>query len=510
MEVESSDNMADEITVHIPKKVFNDAYIDTLDDAHRYLVYYGGAGSGKSYFIAERYIKHMLSRPMCNILAVRAVGNTNRDSTFALFKQIISRWGLSQLFKVTESDLRITCTNGNSVIFKGLDDAEKLKSITFGKGELTDIWIEEASETLEADFNQLNIRLRGKGTQKQIVVSFNPVDINHWLKKRFFDRKDDNVRIIHTTYKDNRFLDDDYVKLLESYKDTDLYYYDVYCLGRWGVFGDSIFDKNKINERLKALPEPIKTGSFVYTTEFNERANEVLIVDKSIKFSEDNGFVTIYKEPVKGVPYVVSGDTAGDGSDFFACHVLDNTTGEQVAVLHHQFDEDMFADQVYCLGKYYNTALVGLETNFSTYPVKRLQRLRYPKQYVRERPDTYTGALAESYGWITSSKTRPLLIAEAVQTVRDDVDLINDRKTLEEMLTFTRNEKGRPEAANGCRDDLVISYGIALSIRGQQRYNVEAGERRVTTWRQDQYEDYQNANAEDRKMLLEKWGNPGL
>jgi phage terminase large subunit len=502
--------MPEEIKVQLPKRAFNTSYIDYLDDASRYLVFYGGAGSGKSYFIAERYILHLMQRPMTNILVVRAVGNTNRDSTFALFKQIISKWGLNQLFKVTESDLRITCTNGNSVIFKGLDDSEKLKSITFAKGELTDIWIEEASETLEADFNQLNIRLRGKGTQKQIVISFNPIDINHWLKKRFFDRKDDDVKILHTTYRDNRFLDDEYIALLESYKTTDPYYYDVYCLGTWGVFGDSIFDKNKINERLKKLPEPVKTGSFVYTTEFNETVNEVLIVNDSIKLSEDNGFVTIYKEPIKGVPYVISGDTAGDGSDFFACHVIDNTTGEQVAVLHHQFDEDMFADQVYCLGMYYNAALVGIETNYSTYPAKRLQRLRYPKQYVRERPDTYTGALTESFGWITSSKTRPSLIAEAVQMVRENVDLINDRKTLEEMLTFTRNEKGRPEAAQGCHDDLVISYGIVLSIRGQQTFSIKQQEGEKATWRPDQWDDYRQANAEDKKMLLKLWGNPGI
>lgn len=79
-----------------------------------------------------------------NVLVVRAVGNTNRDSTFALFKQIISKWGVTQLFKINESDMRITCTNGNSVIFKGLDDVDKLKSVTFAKGELTDVWINKS------------------------------------------------------------------------------------------------------------------------------------------------------------------------------------------------------------------------------------------------------------------------------------------------------------------------------------------------------------------------------
>lgn len=455
--------MAEEIKIQLPKRAFNKAYTDYLNDTHRYLVFYGGAGSGKSYFIAERYIINMMQRPMMNVLVVRAVGNTNRDSTFALFKQIISKWGLSQLFKINESDLRITCTNGNSVLFKGLDDTEKLKSITFAKGELTDIWIEEASETLEADFNQLNIRLRGKGTQKQIVISFNPIDINHWLKKRFFDRKDDNIKIVHTTYKDNRFLDDDYVSLLESYKDTDPYYYAVYCLGQWGVFGKTIFDAQKISERLSQIKEPIKQGSFLYDYDGLKITN-IRWID------EPDGFIKIYTEPKPKVPYVIGADTAGEGSDFFTAHVLDNITGEQVAALKHQFDEDVFARQVYCLATHYNGALLGVEANFSTYPIKELERLGYRKMYVREREDTLTFNIIKAYGFKTTSLTRPVIISGLVTVVRETVELINDRETLEEMLTFVRSEKGRPEAQNGAHDDLIMGLAIAHYIRPQQSY----------------------------------------
>lgn len=453
--------MAEEIKVQLPKKAFNKAYINYLNDTSRYLVFYGGAGSGKSYFIAERYILNLMQRPMMNVLVARAVGNTNRDSTFALFKQIITKWGLNKLFKINESDLRITCTNGNSAIFKGLDDTEKLKSITFAKGELTDIWIEEASETLEADFNQLNIRLRGKGTQKQIVISFNPVDINHWLKKRFFDRKEDNIKIIHTTYKDNRFLDDAYVSLLESYRDTDPYYYSVYCLGRWGVFGKTIFDAQKISERLSKIKEPIKQGSFYYDYDGLKITN-VRWVD------EPDGFIKIYAEPKDKFPYVIGADTAGEGSDFFAAHVLDNITGEQVAVLRHQFDEDVFARQAYCLANHYNEALLGVEANFSTYPIKELERLGYRKMYVREREDTLTFNIIKAYGFKTTSLTRPVIISGLVTVVRETVELINDRETLEEMLTFVRNEKGRPEAQNGAHDDLIMGLAIAHYIRPQQ------------------------------------------
>jgi phage terminase large subunit len=453
--------MPEEITVQIPKKAFNETYLPYLDDHHRYLIFYGGAGSGKSYFIAQRYIRNLMCRPKMNVLVVRAVGNTNRDSTFALFKQIISKWGIGQLFKVNESDLRITCTNGNSVLFKGLDDTEKLKSITFAKGELTDIWIEEASETLEADFNQLNIRLRGKGTQKQIVISFNPVDINHWLKKRFFDRKDDNIKIVHTTYKDNRFLDAEYVRLLESYKDTDPYYYAVYCLGQWGTYGKTIFDAQKISERLSKIKEPIKQGSFYYDYDGLKITN-IRWID------EPDGFIKIYTEPKPKVPYVIGADTAGEGSDFFTAHVLDNTTGEQVAVLKHQFDEDVFARQVYCLATHYNTALLGVEANFSTYPIKELERLGYRNMYVREREDTLTHSIVKAYGFKTTSLTRPVIISGLVTVVRETVHIIHDRETLEEMLTFVRNEKGRPEAQNGAHDDLIMGLAIAHYIRPQQ------------------------------------------
>lgn len=494
-----------ELTVQIPKKAFNDAYIETLGDKHRYLVFYGGAGSGKSYYIAQRYIKSMMDRPMCNILVVRAVGNTNRDSTFALFKQIISKWGLSPLFKVNESDLRITCTQtGNSAVFKGLDDTEKLKSITFAKGELTDVWIEEASETLEADFNQLNIRLRGKGTHKQIVVSFNPIDVNHWLKKRFFDRKDDNVRIVHTTYKDNRFLDDEYVELLESYRETDPYYYAVYCLGEWGVYGNTIFDKFRVTERISQIKgQKSKRGYFYY--KYTERG----LAD--IKWVDDpDGYIKIIKPPKKGYPYVMGGDTAGDGEDFFTAQVLDNTTGEQVAVLKNQFDEDLYADQIYCLGKFYNDALIGVEVNYTPTPIKRLQDLHYPRQYVRQQTeDNYTHAVLKKYGFHTNKSTRPVIIAELVRVVREETELINCADTLNEMLTFVRAtegaNKGKPQAAEGAHDDLVMALAIAHYIRTQQRFEPEASESAIGRWTPEQKRLYAEASAEDKKTMIERW-----
>jgi phage terminase large subunit len=405
---------------------------------------------------------------MMNLLVVRQTGDTNRDSTFALFKQVINKWNLSDHFKVNESDLRIRCKlNGNEIIFKGLDDTEKLKSITFSRGELTDVWIEEASEVEEQSFNQLDVRLRGGKEQKQITLSFNPVNINHWLK-RFVDAKQSNKMCLHTTYKQNKFLDDEYKKLLESYKDKDPYYYQVYCLGEWGVVGKTIFNAQIVSERLAYIRmiKPLKKGFFIYKYE-----NEKII---SFEWIDDfeTGYIVIYEDVKRGYPYVIGGDTSGEGSDWFVGQVINNVTGIQESKLRHQFDEDLYAKQMFCLGKYYNYALLGIETNFSTYPVKELVRLGYTNQYTRQQEDTFTGKTEKAYGFKTTSLTRPLIIAELVTIVREHTELFSDIDTLEEMLTFVRNEKGRPEAQQGSHDDCIMAMAISYYVRTQQSYQV--------------------------------------
>ena len=455
--------------VTIPRGAFNPLFRPYLtDNTHRYLILYGGAGSGKSVFAVQRFLYRLLTLPLCNILVVRAVAATNRDSTYALFRQVISKWGLSELFSCKDSDPRISCANGNSVIFKGLDDTEKLKSITFPKGELTDIWIEEASEVLEEDFNQLDVRLRGKGAHKQMVLTFNPVSVLHWLKLRFFDRQDPRALVLKSTYKDNQFLDEDYKRTLEGYKDTDPYYYSVYCLGEWGVLGQTIFDAQKVSERLSQLAGPVKRGEFTFATWYSPEANEVLIDDSTIRWVEmDTGPIQIYQEPAPGGAYVIGADTAGEGSDFNVGQVIDHITGQQVCTIRGQMDEDLFAKQLYCLGKHYHTALVSIEANFSSYPIRELERLRYPRQYVRQAEDSFTHRIRQSYGFKTSSVTRPLVIAGLVEVVREHPEWLNDRDTLNEMLTFVRNENGRPEAQEGAHDDCVMSLGIAYYTRGR-------------------------------------------
>ncbi len=489
------------------KDTNNETFMPLFTDTHRYLVLKGGGGSGKSIFAGRKVLERVTSEPGHRWLVCRKVARTLRQSCFAQLADQCAEFYSDSGYQVNRTEMRISFANGSEILFAGLDDVEKLKSIF----DITGIWIEEASEVLEGDFNQLDIRLRTNFPHYlQIILTFNPISITHWLKKRFFDfdisDPDEREKAINKTrthesnYKDNRFLPAEAVQTLEAFKYTDEYYYSVYCLGMWGVTGKSVFDGKAVTERLMENIQPVRTGYFAYNDN-GLRLSDIHWVD------DESGFIKIYKEPEPGAPYVIGGDTAGDGSDSFVAQVIDNRTGSQVCTLRHQFDEDMYARQVYCLGMHYNTALVGVETNFSTYPVMELERLRYPKQYVRETIDTYTHAPRQSFGFRTDGKTRPVAISELIKAVREDVSIVSDKCTLEEMLTFVRDEKFRPAAEAGAHDDCIMALAIAHHIRPQQSYLAKQEEAR-SRWTKEMWEDYRNADQAGKDYLRKKWGNP--
>lgn len=237
------------MVVDVSRKVFNDAFLPSLflydTRRYRYLSYLGGAGSGKSVFLTQRTVLRVLREPGHRILVVRKVASTLRNSVYRLFKDVIGDWGLSHLFTFSDSYLNIRCVNGSEIIFVGLDNAEKLKSVA----GITSIWVEEATELSEKDFNQLDLRLRGRAEHhKEVCLSFNPISETHWLKRRFYDVVRDDVFTLTTTYKDNRFLDDHYVEVLEALKDSDPVYYAVYCLAQWGSTGNLVWNNYKVKD----------------------------------------------------------------------------------------------------------------------------------------------------------------------------------------------------------------------------------------------------------------------
>lgn len=266
--------------------------------------------------------------------------------------------------------------------------------------------------------------------------------------------------------------------------------------------GRCIFDKEAvILQRERVRKRPRRRGRFAYQYDG--------LHITGIRWTDAwDGELSILEDPETGRPYVIGGDTAGEGSDWFVGQVLDNATGRQVAVLHQESGEGEYVRQLYCLGMWYNTALLGVESNFSTYPNAELRRLGYPRLLVREVPDNYSGRLRDTYGFRTDAITRPLILSELVELAEQHLELIQDYETLGEMLTFVKNERGRAEAQEGKHDDLVMALAIANHIRPRQRMAGTQEQERKSTWTPDQWEDYRAAGAEGRKYLLAKWGEP--
>lgn len=276
--------------------------------------------------------------------------------------------------------------------------------------------------------------------------------------------------------------------------------------------GNPYFDVEAIILRIQNIPSPLsrtqnlpslRRGRFIYSENSN-------LCPCDISWQEaPDGEIILYLEPKRGYPYVAGGDTAGDGSDRFTIHLLDNTTGCQCAELVYSGGSELwYTQQLYCLGVYYNNALIAVEINYSTYPERKLEEWCYPKLYVREKADDATHSPSpRKLGWRTDQRTRPLMLAELQTVVAQTPEMLNSKALLDEMLTFIKNESMRPEASPGAHDDLVIAAAIAHFARRQQKY-IPDEEYNTVEWTKSQWEDWRRASASERKLLIERWGHP--
>lgn len=275
--------------------------------------------------------------------------------------------------------------------------------------------------------------------------------------------------------------------------------------------GSCVFDTQIIHNRIQELKRPLRTGYFTYDYDdtlsaFGARnpiTGQLYIKNKisNIKWIEDKkGYIKIYEVPNSPeiVNYAIGGDTAGNGTDYFTAHVINSKTFKQCAVFKKQLDPDLYVKQIYCLGMYYNKALVGIENNFDKYPIRELDRLGYPNQYVRENEEKISHKTMREFGFRTDAKTRPSIISNLIQFVRDNSEQINDLDTLKEMLQFIYNENGRPEAQEGAHDDLVMALAIALRIVEQVTYFKNT----INTIERDFFGHYERSEKGERITII--------
>lgn len=236
--------------------------------------------------------------------------------------------------------------------------------------------------------------------------------------------------------------------------------------------GNCVFNTEILTQRKVELQELYKEKPYIqgfFKFRWNDEEAKDYILNSSIEFEKSPmGMIKIYDKPKTYGFYVLGGDTAGDGSDFNAGTMIDNTIGKRVATLHTKSDPDIYTYQMYCLGIYYNKALVSIEVNFNLFPVIELQRLKYPHQYIREEYDNISRKMQQKFGWKTDRNTRPKIISEEQSIVKDHPELFTDIDTIGEMLTFIYDEDMRPDATEGKHDDLLFSDMIAQATRWQQ------------------------------------------
>lgn len=234
-------------------------------------------------FVAQKLV-FKLCNEQRKLLVIRKVATTIKDSVFELVIQILQQWQLYSKCEINKTTYTITMPNGSVILFKGLDDPEKIKSIV----DITDIWCEEATELTEEDYDQLDLRLRTKRNNLQLISSFNPVSKVNWVYKRWFkepcERKD--TFILQTTYKDNKFLSPEYAASLEDKARTNPVYYRIYALGEFASLDKLVYTNWRVEEfDSAAIQGTLAIGlDFGFTNDISALVASIITEDKIYVF----------------------------------------------------------------------------------------------------------------------------------------------------------------------------------------------------------------------------------
>lgn len=238
-----------QINLSLKKELFIPKFYPLLlDYSRRWEFYCGSAGSGKSYSIAQKVIVRCCREPI-KILVCRRYATTLRNSCFSLFKEVLTRWQLLPYVKIKETDMSITFPNGSQIILMGLDTEEKLLSLN----NISTVWIEEAYEVEREKVEQLNLRMRGQAQNQQLILSWNPISKNSWLYEFTVKKPPESSIFHHSTYKDNPFLNEEYIKALDEMEQRNPAKYRIYGRGEWGVDVEGLVITNWRAEEFDAM-----------------------------------------------------------------------------------------------------------------------------------------------------------------------------------------------------------------------------------------------------------------
>ena len=263
----------------------NKAFQKLYHNKDRWLVCVGGAGSGKSYWAGQKVVIDCM-RAKEKVLVTRKVARTLRNSVWALIQEIIENWDVAHLWSFNKSDLVMMYKpTGAIILFVGLDDREKIKSIH----GITRMWHEEPTEQVTEDLTQLDLRLRGPcPTYRQHIPTFNPISHLHWLKARFFDQKVAHCTTHRSTFADNKFIDAEYIAALKALKKLDKTLYQIYALGKWGVLKGLIYDL------FPSVPALSEGGDHFYGLDFGY-TNPAGLVEISLRDQEPSVKQLLYE-----------------------------------------------------------------------------------------------------------------------------------------------------------------------------------------------------------------------